>query len=71
MADVIASTGRDDQKALRRALRHAYPFAERSGYAYKAWLTEVKAQLSHGLRADRTAEHAGQVDAFKQQERQP
>ena len=71
IADVIARTGRKDKKALRRALRDAYPFAQRSGHAYKAWRAEVKHQLGHGLRADRTAERAGQINAFGTQERQP
>ena len=71
VADVIARTGRENQKALRQALRDAYPFAVRYGYAYKAWCAEVKHQLGHGLRADQTAECAGQADAFQQQDRQP
>ena len=71
IAETIQRAGRSDMKALRCALRDAYPFAQRSGYAYKAWRAEVKHQLGHGLRADMTAERAGQVDAFRAQESQP
>lgn len=34
---------RQDQKQLRRAIRAAYPFRRRAGWAYKVWLREVKA----------------------------
>lgn len=68
IADTILRVGRQDQQALRRALRDAYPFGERAHYPYKAWRDEIKAQLGHGMRSDRTAEKAGQVDAFENQE---
>lgn len=34
--------GRQDPKQLRRAIRSAYPFRRRAGWAYKIWLREVK-----------------------------
>ena len=71
IAETIQRVGRRDMKALRCALRDAYPFDQRAGYAYKAWCAEVRHQLGHGLRADHTAERAGQIDAFGAQERQP
>lgn len=35
-------------KTKRKALREAYPFQVRSGWAYKVWLSEVRFEL--GLR---------------------
>jgi hypothetical protein len=45
IAEVIARVGRDDMKALRRALREAYPFGPRQYYPYRIWLDEIKEQL--------------------------
>jgi len=42
IAEVIARVGRDDMKALRRALREAYPFGPRQYYPYRIWLDEIK-----------------------------
>lgn len=42
---VIAETGTDDEKALRKALREAYPFGERQYHPYKIWCDEVRRQL--------------------------
>lgn len=44
IANVIATVGLDDVKALRRALRDAYPFGERRYWPYKVWCDEVKKQ---------------------------
>lgn len=52
VADVVRRVGLTDRKALRVALRDAYPFGERAYWPYKAWLAEVRAQTG-GLRADR------------------
>lgn len=38
----------DDEKALRAALRAAYPFGERQYHPYKIWLNEIQRQ--RGLR---------------------
>jgi hypothetical protein len=48
IAETVARVGRDDIKALRRALRDAYPFGERKYHPYKIWCDEVRRQL--GLR---------------------
>lgn len=45
IANVIASVGREDEKALRKALRAAYPFGERAYFPYKVWCSEVRNQL--------------------------
>ena len=42
---VISETGRNDLKALRKALREAYPFGERAYHPYKVWCDEVRKQL--------------------------
>jgi len=42
---VIAETGRDDMKKLRKALREAYPYGERKMWPYKVWCSEVRKQL--------------------------
>lgn len=44
---VIAEVGTDDQKALRRALRAAYPFDIKYGprHQYHIWRDEVNRQL--------------------------
>jgi hypothetical protein len=47
--DVIRTVGKDDPKALRKAISAAYPFGERRYWPYKAWLAEVKAQIG-GMR---------------------
>ncbi len=54
IAKVIARVGRDDVKALRRALREAYPFGERRYWPYKVWCDEVRRQRgTFGPRNDR------------------
>ena len=45
IAGVIASVGRDDLPALRRALRAAYPYGERKNFPYKIWCHEIRVQL--------------------------
>ena len=37
IARVIAATGTDDPKALRKALHDAYPFGARKWHPYKIW----------------------------------
>lgn len=46
IAKVIQEVGTDDPKALRKALREAYPFGERKYWPYKVWLDEVRRQLN-------------------------
>lgn len=45
ISEVIARVGRDDEKALRDALRDAYPFGERAHWPYKVWGDEVRRQI--------------------------
>jgi hypothetical protein len=49
LAEVHAAGG--DEKAEARALREAYPAAQRMGWAYKCWLDECARQ--RGKRAGR------------------
>lgn len=42
---VIANVGRDDERALKRALHDAYPFGERRMHPYKVWRDEIRRQL--------------------------
>lgn len=61
VTDVVRRVGLADRKALRKALREAYPFGERAHWPYKAWLAEVKAQTG-GLRSGRNS--AAMQDLF-------
>lgn len=45
IAAVIREVGRDDIKALRKALRDAYPYGERKYHPYKIWCDEIHRQL--------------------------
>ena len=49
IADVIKRVGKSDIKALRKALREAYPYGERKYHPYKVWCDEIKRQLSPGV----------------------
>ena len=54
IASVIEEVGTEDEKALRKALREAYPFGPRKFHPYKIWLDEIKIQLgkrTYGQRA--------------------
>ncbi len=46
IAEVIERVGRDDERALRRELRKAFPFGPKSYYPYRVWLDEIKVQLN-------------------------
>jgi len=46
IAEVIARVGTEDPKALRKALREAYPYGERKYWPYKVWLSEIRRQLA-------------------------
>lgn len=54
VASVIERVGKDDIKALRKALREAYPFGPKSHYPYKAWLAEIRRQTGASLYPRRT-----------------
>ena len=63
--DVIERVGREDEVALRKALREAYPFGLRQYYPYKVWLDEIKVQLGRKPPRGRTAPScAGQGELF-------
>lgn len=45
VARVLAEVGTDDIPALETALRAAYPFRHRGGYALEVWKDEIQKQL--------------------------
>lgn len=45
IAKVIAAVGTEDRKALRAALREAYPYGQRRYWPYKIWCDEIRRQL--------------------------
>lgn len=45
IAAIVREMGFADPLALRRRIRKAYPFGERKGWPYRAWLLEVKRQI--------------------------
>jgi hypothetical protein len=54
IAEVIAEVGTGDKKALRKALKDAYPFGLRKYHPYKIWCDEIQKQVP-GLYATRKA----------------
>lgn len=42
--DVLEKTKGQEPKAIRKALKEAYPFGEREMHPYKVWLAEIKRQ---------------------------
>lgn len=69
IAKVIAIVGTADQKALRKALREAYPWGVRKMHPYKIWCSEVRVQLEHAravemLRAQKMPTEEGQGNLF-------
>jgi hypothetical protein len=63
IANVIRTVGRSDMKALRRALRDAYPFGTRAMHPYRIWCDEVKRQLGHPMVKPRS-KNRQQADLF-------
>jgi hypothetical protein len=51
VARVLRDNVKGDERALRRALRDAYPFGARNWWPYRVWLDEIKVQ--RGLRPPR------------------
>ena len=45
IAKVIDDVGIEDMKALRKALREAYPYGEKKWRPYKVWLSEINEQI--------------------------
>jgi hypothetical protein len=56
VAEVLAATAGQSERAIRAALRDAYPFGERRMHPYKAWLDEVRWQ--RGLRKPKKTDPA-------------
>lgn len=48
IARVLFETQGQDERAIRRALREAYPFGERRFWPYKCWLDEIARQRRTG-----------------------
>ncbi len=42
--EVLQSTKGQSEKVIKKALREAYPFGQRSLHPYKIWLDEIKKQ---------------------------
>ena len=64
VAEVIARVGRDDMKALRAALREAYPFGDQKGWLYKVWCSEFRTQLGLLTPTETAAREAKLRDEF-------
>lgn len=63
---VLKETKGQDEKAIRKALKEAYPFGERAYHPYKIWLDEIKVQRglrTFGHKPEPTPEN--QTDLFK------
>lgn len=45
ITEVIQRVGTEDMKALRKALRDAYPYGEKRYFPYKTWCSEIRRQL--------------------------
>lgn len=68
ISSVINDIGLSDQKALRKALREAYPFGERKYSPYKIWCDEVNRQTKGALSANLTAtKRYAQIHTLKAQ----
>ena len=52
IAKVIDEVGKDDMRKLRKALKDAYPYGQRSNWPYKVWLSEIKKQLKEPVDID-------------------
>lgn len=44
IAEVLRATTGQPEAAIRKALRDAYPFGERTNWVYKVWCSEVAIQ---------------------------
>ncbi len=65
VAQVVREVGLTDPKALRDALREAYPFGRRLGYPYRAWLAEITQQIG-GMRIKKP--DPGQLQLFVEED---
>lgn len=71
IAEVISKVGLDDAKALRKALREAYPWGPRKQHPYKIWCDEIRVQTgkkkafnSRGSKHKQPKSCDGQTDLF-------
>lgn len=71
--EVIARVGRDDERALKRALHDACPFGERQMHPYRIWRDEIRRQLEGRQRRKPVAEFVapGQLALLSTAEPQP
>ena len=68
--EVIDRVGLDDKRALRLALRDAYPFGERAYHPYKIWLDEIAIQTGRKVPAKRDSLGRLRTQKNIEQERQ-
>jgi hypothetical protein len=54
VATVLAATRGQNEQAIRKALREAYPFGSRHHHPYRIWCDEIRIQ--RGLKHARTRE---------------
>lgn len=54
VAEVLAATKGQSERAIKAAIRDAYPFGEREYYPYKAWCEEVRWQRGLSRQKKRT-----------------
>lgn len=62
IAEVLRSTAGQDEKAIAKALRDAYPFGERRHHPYKIWRDEIWRQ--RGRARKRAVKAAAQAIAM-------
>jgi hypothetical protein len=66
VAEVLRATSGQDEAAIRKALRDAYPFGQREHHPYKIWLDEIRRQRGTAAkRATKAAEQAASGDLFE------
>ena len=53
IARVLKETQGQDEQAVRKALKEAYPFGERKYWPYKVWCDEVQRQMHKRRQRDR------------------
>ena len=66
IAQVIEEVGTEDERALRNALREAYPFGLREYHPYKIWCHEIRVQLWKIRRKDRRSTGVKPCDGQKE-----
>lgn len=66
ITEVLKSTAGQTEKGIKKALKDAYPFGERSNHPYKIWCDELKRQRSGKLerRVRRTEKDTETLNLF-------